>query len=303
MATKKRGVRTTGEGLLDRTAILEEDNDNDYDDDEEKNAKQVKDGAMGNHGATISKWEMNLRRFEFFLFRLRRRYGLLKLFFCFMLVNFMFLILIYVTIFYSIDNKVAAVELMACTHDIFTRHNITYFFDYGTLLGAIRHEGFIPWDDVMDIDVGVLASQTDLINSVKQEFQDRNCGYMIHRTDVKSYPNVSAFVIRRAAFRIFYHRFIPIYIDIADYEEFPPEERPANDKDIPYVKDTHHPDLLFKFALNKLMPVSDCKFEGRIFNCPHDSPYVLEREFGTDWRTPKRDFKPEDVTDDLRVVD
>lgn len=37
---------------------------------------------------------------------------------------------------------------------IFQRHNIKYFTLAGTVLGAVRHGGFIPWDD--DIDIGVL---------------------------------------------------------------------------------------------------------------------------------------------------
>jgi len=45
----------------------------------------------------------------------------------------------------------AEIEVLEVVAEICEKHNLRYFAAYGTLLGAVRHQGFIPWDDDLDI--------------------------------------------------------------------------------------------------------------------------------------------------------
>ena len=52
----------------------------------------------------------------------------------------------------SLDElKEILVEILEQVAGYCDRQGITYFLAYGTLLGAIRHKGYIPWDDDLDI--------------------------------------------------------------------------------------------------------------------------------------------------------
>ena len=42
-------------------------------------------------------------------------------------------------------------EILKVFQDICKRHNLRYFAIGGTCLGAVRHKGFIPWDDDVDV--------------------------------------------------------------------------------------------------------------------------------------------------------
>ncbi|MBO4311210.1 MAG: LicD family protein, partial [Lachnospiraceae bacterium] len=45
----------------------------------------------------------------------------------------------------------AQLEVLDILDKLFRENDLKYFIAYGTLIGAVRHKGFIPWDDDMDI--------------------------------------------------------------------------------------------------------------------------------------------------------
>src|SRR4051794_13117596 len=51
------------------------------------------------------------------------------------------------------QSQLAMLRMLKIFDYLCTKHEITYFLTGGTLLGAVRHQGFIPWDD--DVDVGM----------------------------------------------------------------------------------------------------------------------------------------------------
>lgn len=59
--------------------------------------------------------------------------------------------------------QLASAKLLDLINSICEKHNITYWIHYGTLLGSIRHNGFIPWDD----DIDIAMQRTDYEKFIK----------------------------------------------------------------------------------------------------------------------------------------
>ena len=76
--------------------------------------------------------------------------------------------------------QLADVELLRLFHEACQKHQLTYWLDWGTLLGAIRHNGFIPWDD--DLDVCMPRADFDKAKTIlTEEFAKIGFSFMVKK--------------------------------------------------------------------------------------------------------------------------
>jgi lipopolysaccharide cholinephosphotransferase len=60
-------------------------------------------------------------------------------------------------------------------------NNITYSISGGTLIGAVRHKGYIPWDD--DADIMMLREEYEKFKKVRDQLDPSICFFQDHDTD------------------------------------------------------------------------------------------------------------------------
>lgn len=84
-----------------------------------------------------------------------------------------------------------AVQLdMLCEFDrVCKKYNLRYILDFGTLLGAVRHHGYIPWDD--DLDVSMLREDYDKLVEIGPKEFSHPYFFQTFQTD-SGYDNSSA---------------------------------------------------------------------------------------------------------------
>lgn len=124
------------------------------------------------------------------------------------------------------DAQMLMVDILKDVHNICKKHGLKYFLDAGTLLGAVRHKGFIPWDD--DMDIGMMREDYEkFIEIAKKELPDHlflqtfetDEQYDIYHVPCKIRYNGTILIEKGIAENRDMHN--GVYIDVFPYDSLP----------------------------------------------------------------------------------
>ena len=226
-------------------------------------------------------------------------------------------------------------ELLNLFDKFCRKNNLDYWMDYGTLLGAIRHEGFIPWDD--DIDIAMMRKDFERFIEIfmdeigKNPFLKENIKLEYHELDEnwKANPNF----LHLFAQVIFKNPLAKIDIFIFDYverdDDFKAEYTTLKRQFIDDVingrctvsEGLNKYNSLIKTTKNKtnyivdaidsfpsyriykheeIFPLKQARFEDYIFNCPNNPHDYLRRYFGESYMHIPKSIEQHARVDDVK---
>lgn len=92
------------------------------------------------------------------------------------------------------------INLLKVFIDICEKNNLTYYFTGGALIGVLRHQGFIPWDD--DIDVGMPRKDYNKFIEIMHNTKYNGYGICDRFTDSNWHFAMSQFIDEKSEIEI-----------------------------------------------------------------------------------------------------
>lgn len=129
------------------------------------------------------------------------------------------------------------------------KNNIVYYLTGGTLIGAIRHEGYIPWDD--DIDISMFRSDYERFVNSFNEYSDKYQVFTAENCDWYPFPfakvsDMDTLLIEE------YDKFEKYDIGI-NVDVFPIDDCPSNPLELNFLMKRIK--ILRKMLAIKLLPI------------------------------------------------
>jgi lipopolysaccharide cholinephosphotransferase len=160
-------------------------------------------------------------------------------------------------------------DMLKLVIDKFDNEGIEYWADGGTLLGAVRNQGIIPWDD--DVDIGCFNKDKKKIQKVLDDIVGNNI--------YSSCETYFGYKIFPPNGKTLYCRGRPL-----------PYKYPALDiflysKDLEYVSEKAKTYFKRAFTFSNLFPIKKFKFEDFEINGANDAEDYLDKQYGDNWRT------------------